>query len=53
MNLHTITTLAAVLGLSIVVFCLVQAEVNYRRVTRHLERKRATDDDASAPEDGP
>lgn len=52
MHLQTIATLFTVLGVSIVAFCLVQAEVSYRRVQWYLEGKRSADREDSERDGG-
>lgn len=52
MHLQTIATLFTVLGVSIVTFCLVQAEVSYRRVQWYLESKRSADREDSERDGG-
>ena len=36
MNVHTVAVLFILLGLAFVVFCVVEAEVCYRKVQRYL-----------------
>jgi hypothetical protein len=41
MHLHTITALFLLFGLALMLYCVIQAEVSYRRVTRYLKQKAA------------
>jgi len=44
MNLQIIAVLFIWLGLALVLYCVVEAEVCYRKVARHLARKAAEDE---------
>ena len=49
MNLGGITTLVVVGGLLLVLFCVVQAEISYQRIKRHLEQIEQAEDGPPGP----
>ena len=52
MNLHTITSCVTIAGFLFTVYCIVEAEVCYRQVSRYLKENAAKRAAANDQDDG-